>query len=60
MGDVQAVVWAFKFAYHRDQMNSAVHCEPVRWSPMTVALARWISTNAPERVEYMPEVEDVT
>lgn len=30
--------WAFQQNYHADKMNAAVHCAPVKFSPLTFRL----------------------
>ncbi len=35
----QAAQWAFNHLYHEDQANAAMHCAPVRFSPITFRLA---------------------
>ena len=42
MEDAQSlsVPWAFLYAYYADKMNACVHMAPVKFSPITFALAR--------------------
>jgi hypothetical protein len=55
--DLQATVWAFKFMFHRDLMNSAVHCQPVRWSPLTRELASFLSEH--DQYHDLFEIDEV-
>ena len=34
----EAALWALRQNYHLDRANAAVHCAPVRFSPLTFAL----------------------
>ena len=43
---VDTLHWAFRQNFHADQMNAAVHCAPVRYSPLTFRLAEQIKDYA--------------
>jgi hypothetical protein len=40
---IEAAYMAFRFFYHYDRSNAAVHCAEVRYSPITFRLAEAIS-----------------
>lgn len=35
MSTPEVLLWCFQQNYHADKMNAAVHCAPVRFSPLT-------------------------
>jgi len=51
MNDV--LLWAFEQNYHADKMNAAVHCAPVKFSPLTFRLADAL-------FEAWPDDDDIT
>jgi len=51
MGDAR--LWAFEQNYHADHMNAAIHCSPVKFSPLTFRLCD-------ELFEAWPDDEDIT
>jgi hypothetical protein len=34
----EVLLWCFEQNYHADKMNAAIHCAPVRFSPLTFRL----------------------
>jgi hypothetical protein len=38
MGE-DCVLWSFDHFYHMDKANAAIHCAPVKFSPITFRLA---------------------
>jgi hypothetical protein len=49
----EVLLWSFQQNYHADQMNAAVHCAPVRFSPITFRLYEAL-------MEQWPVGEDIT
>jgi hypothetical protein len=42
------LIWCFQYFYHQDKANAAIHCAPVRFSPITFRLAlRFTLTDSP-------------
>jgi hypothetical protein len=48
------LVWCFQFHANTDRANAAVHMSPVRYSPITFALAEELGTD-----EGIPEADPV-
>jgi hypothetical protein len=55
MEDIDALDWAFIHVYHEDKSNAAMHCAPVKFSPITFRLAEALET----AINDLPEVEEV-
>jgi hypothetical protein len=58
---LDTLMWSFTFHYHRDKMNAAVHCAPVRFSELTfrlaeVSLAMW--AEGEDITQELAEVRD--
>jgi hypothetical protein len=49
------LMWSFQQNYHADHMNAAIHCAPVRFSPLTFRLAEALQ----EARIIGPEMQDV-
>jgi hypothetical protein len=47
------LLWAFLQNYHADKMNAAIHCAPVKFSPLTFRLSDAL-------FESWPDDEDIT
>ena len=45
---LEALNWAFLYHFHTDCANAAVHCAPVRFSPITFRLYDAVIANLPE------------
>ena len=56
---LEAATWALAYFEHYDTANAAVHCAPVRYSPITFRLARALNEVWPEGEEPTPELFDV-
>ena len=41
---IEAALWALQYFEHEDTANAAIHCAPVRYSPITFRLARALHT----------------
>ena len=50
---------AFKLVYHQDHANAAMHCAPVRYSPITFRLAEQINDITPVNEDVWSEVYSV-
>lgn len=54
------VLWhCFCMAYHQDHANAAMHCAPVRYSPITFRLAEQINDHTPVDTDVYSEVYSV-
>jgi hypothetical protein len=51
-----ALLWAFQFHYHTDRANAAVHCAPVKFSPITFRLYLELAEGWPTDVDIAPEM----
>lgn len=51
--DDSARLWAFLYFYHMDKANSAIHCAPVKFSPITFRMYHNLN-------ETWPKDEDIT
>ena len=49
----EVLLWCFQQNYHADKMNAAVHCAPVRFSPITFRLCEAL-------LETWGELDDIT
>jgi hypothetical protein len=62
METADLLLWAFKQNYHSDCANAAIHCAPVRYSPITFRLAEAIvlfrqeTEREPVSPHVLPEV----
>lgn len=50
---IEAALWAFQNVEALDRANAAIHCAPVRYSPVTFRLATALKA-------VWPEDEDIT
>ncbi len=50
------ISFAFEQNYHADKSNAAIHCSPVRFSPLTFRLAEILTDTA---FKYDPGVQEV-
>ena len=41
----EVLLWCLQQNYHADKMNAAIHCAPVRFSPITFRLAEHLWQN---------------
>ena len=53
---LDALYQAFLHVYHADKSNAAMHCAPVRYSPITFRLAEQIDQLQPTSNEVLPDV----
>ena len=53
---VSVLYQAFMKCYHEDLSNAAMHCAPVRYSPLTFRLAEQIHERRPVNNVIMPNV----
>lgn len=49
---------AYNFLEARDHMNAAIHCQPVRWSPLTVRVFMAMDTLADLIIAADPTYSD--
>jgi hypothetical protein len=57
MSDV--LLWAFLQNYHLDKSNAAVHCAPVKFSPLTFRLYHEMSERWPADEDIPAEMAEV-
>jgi hypothetical protein len=51
--------WAFTHFYNMDKANAAMHCAPVRFSPITFRLAEFLRSTMPLLSLHSPEYVEV-
>ena len=56
---VEPVLWAFVQNFHLDKSNAAVHCAPVKFSPLTFRLVQALLVLWPEDEDITPEMAEV-
>ena len=49
----EILLWCFQQNYHLDKSNAAIHCAPVRFSPVTFRILE-------RMLELWPDYEDIT
>ena len=52
-------LWAFEYFYHRDHANARIHCQPVRYSPITIWLADTLVENWTPGDDWTAELSHV-
>ena len=55
----EPVLWAFTQNYHLDKSNAAVHCAPVRFSPITFRLYELLMEDWPVEEDITQELAEV-
>lgn len=53
------LLWCFTQNYHLDKSNAAIHCAPVRFSPITFRLATALTAHWPEGEDITSEMSEV-
>ena len=53
---VEAAEWALMHFVQLDEANAAIHCAPVRYSPITFRLAKALYNNYTETATVKPEI----
>jgi hypothetical protein len=56
---IEALMWAFRQNYHLDKSNAAVHCAPVRFSPLTFKLYSELYATWPSNGDITAEMAEV-
>lgn len=59
MGPGEVLLWCLQQNYHADKMNAAVHCAPVRFSPITFRLYDQLSGVWPENQDITAEMAEI-
>jgi hypothetical protein len=55
----EVLLWCFQQNYHLDKSNAAVHCAPVRFSPITFRLYETMMDGWPEDEDITQEMAEV-
>lgn len=55
----EVLLWAFEQNYHTDHMNAAIHCAPVRFSPLTFRLCQALFDAWPADDDITAEMHEV-
>jgi hypothetical protein len=55
----EILLWCFQQNYHLDKSNAAVHCSPVRFSPITFRLYEWLLMDWVPDEDITPEMAEV-
>lgn len=55
----EVLIWAFQQNYHLDKSNAAVHCAPVRFSPITFRLYAALQRDWPDSEDISAEMAEV-
>jgi hypothetical protein len=53
------LLWSFEYFYHMDKANACMHCAPVKFSPITFALALTLVDAWSEDEDITPELAEV-
>lgn len=53
------LLWCFIQNYHQDKSNAAIHCAPVRFSPITFRLATALTAHWPEGEDITSEMGEI-
>jgi hypothetical protein len=59
MMDTDALFYACTHFIHADRANAAIHCAPVRFSPLTFRLVALYEALAPAHAEDDDDISDV-
>ena len=59
MSAPEVLLWCFQQNYHADKMNAAVHCAPVRFSPITFRIYETMMADWPEDEDITAEMAEV-
>lgn len=43
----ETILYSFEYFYHMDKANAAIHCSPVKFSPIVFRLAEALQEQAP-------------
>jgi hypothetical protein len=54
-----ALLWAFEHLYHQDKANAALHCAPVKFSPLTFRLAEALEGDWSPLEDFTRELDEV-
>jgi len=55
----EVLLWSFQQNYHLDKSNAAIHCSPVRFSPITFRLLETLLTGWPLDEDITSEMQEV-
>jgi hypothetical protein len=53
------LLWCFLQNYHLDKSNAAVHCSPVKFSPITFRIYQAMVDKWPREEDITPEMAEV-
>ena len=59
MDTIEMLTWCFEQNYHADKMNAAIHCAPVRFSPLTFRLCEKLKMIWPEHADITSAMGEV-
>jgi uncharacterized protein YeaC (DUF1315 family) len=55
----EVLLWCLQQNYHADKMNAAVHCAPVRFSPITFRLYETLMDQWPKGADISQEMAEI-
>ena len=59
MAPDEVLLWCFQQNYHLDKSNAAVHCSPVRFSPLTFRIYETLMERWPINEDITAEMAEV-